>query len=70
MTESNRTSKQVIADWGRYFVDDGESLLLVKELREIVKLDTDQVAGVLKVLEEICRHCWDDGEGCRCWDDS
>lgn len=42
--------------------------LFAQRLREI-KLNDEQILGVIEVLFSTCRSCWDNHNGCQCWND-
>jgi len=42
--------------------------LFIKRLRDI-GLTPEQITKVQEATRDICKHCWDAGRGCQCWND-
>ncbi len=51
----------IIKEWG-------EDKLFVKKLRDS-GLNDEQIAIVLKTINDVCTVCWDCEESCQCWND-
>lgn len=45
-----------------------EEVELVERFRKLGLTDF-QIAGVLKIIDNTCHHCWDNERGCQCWND-
>lgn len=65
------TTEERIAAWTRENTLGGThraELLLVTRLRDVIPYD--MIPDVLQVIGTTCRHCYDDDEGCQCWNDA
>lgn len=60
------TDAEFIANWN---LENGyrETSLFTDRLRE--NFNESQIAIILKELDNICRHCFDGGLHCQCWND-
>lgn len=58
------TPEEVIKE----FNGSGEDRLFVEKLRA-AGLNNVQIAAVIKALETTCQECWDNENGCHCWND-
>lgn len=70
-----RTDKQIMTDEDKIkkWVNDNTyssstDIMLLEKLNE-KGLSKSQIVGMLEILENICRHCWDNAFGCQCWND-
>jgi len=62
------TATEKIREWQNSNAYGRNEVLVVKELREIPLTD-EQIVGVLTVLDNVCKHCWDNRAGCPCMND-
>lgn len=60
-------AQKTIHEWGPFLTGGGETTLFVARLREF--LTDEQIARVLQTIDHTCTVCWNDDDGCQCWND-
>lgn len=61
------TDEKIIAEWNKERYLSEREVLFITTLRQ--KLNSEQIAHVLRTLETTCDKCWDNDRKCHCWND-
>jgi len=60
----------ITQEWIReYDYYDRGTLLFLERLRG-AGFNDREIESILGILDGICHDCWNDDDGCRCWDES
>lgn len=65
--KSKNNPANIIEAWNRSNSYSDTSLFTAKLYQQ--GFTDSQIASILLVMGEVCRHCWDGPRGCQCWND-